>query len=187
MERVFYGGIEPELAVPGRPAALSDPANIDACAPRSPGAQIDLAPRRLGAGRARRLQPGRRAPVQPGHARRAGASTVRVQANNEDTDHRPGPADLRRGLPVRPADDRDARHGGMPLGQEGPPVQRHRRLEADGPARGPVPRATPEYPITLLQKHPDAILTATRETADTPSRSIRSGRCWIDSVGGKPS
>ena len=27
---------------------------------------------------------------------------------------------------------------------------------------------TPEYPLTLLQRHPDALLTATRETADHP-------------------
>jgi glucosamine-6-phosphate deaminase len=27
---------------------------------------------------------------------------------------------------------------------------------------------TPEYPITLLQEHPDAVLTATRETATHP-------------------
>ena len=50
-------------------------------------------------------------------------STVRVQENNLDTIHGPGPAHLWSGLPVCTAHVGHPGDQGMPFGQEGAPVQ----------------------------------------------------------------
>ena len=106
--------------------------------------------------------------LQPAHPRgaarldRAGAGQQRGHGLGA------GPARARRRLPVRPADVGDA-------GDARDPGARRIRLFSDTGAWKQTAlrvalfsQPTPEYPITLLQDHPDALLTATRETASHP-------------------
>ena len=91
--------------------------------------------RAAGAGRPRRVQPGSAPPVQPALSR-AAAAVDRARAGEQRRHgHRARPAHVRRRLPVRPADVRDAGHARDPGRTAHPAVQRHRRLEADCPAR----------------------------------------------------
>ena len=56
----------------------------------------------------------------------------------------------------------------MPLGEKSSRLQRHRFVETNRVTCCAIQRARQWYPITLLQLHPDARITATRETARHP-------------------
>ena len=96
------------------------------------------------------------------------ASTIRIQENNFDTILALAQRSFGSRLSIRPSDVDHARHAGVPLRQKSARVQRHRLLETDRLAGGVVCRTEPEYPMTLLQRHADALITATEETASHP-------------------
>ena len=176
MEQHFYDPIEPRLAVPSPTASGSTPATSWRC-PAAIAARPDRHHlRRLGPGWPRRLQPGPPPSLQPDHAGRPAHLHHPHPGQQPRHDPGSGPADLRRRLPVRTAHVGDPRHEGSAsrrtkvrlFSDTGAWKQTALRVALFGPL-------TPEYPMTLLQEHPDALLTATVETAATRSASTRSG------------
>ena len=83
----------------------------------------------------------RRHPFLRGRPRGAGRVHDPRPGEQPRHDPRPRPPHVRGRLPVRPPDVGDARDEGVPLRREGPRLQRHRELEADGAAGGPLLRA----------------------------------------------
>ena len=135
--------------------------------------------RRLGAGRAHRLQPGPAPPLQPRHRRGAAGVHGPHPGEQLDTILALAQRTLRHRLPVRSA------HVGDPGGQ-GVPVRDARCACSATPGPGSRPpcgwpcsgRATPEYPMTLLQEHPDALITATVGHGPAPDRASTPSGTW---------
>ena len=168
MERVFYAGIDEELAVPRDQRHFPTPRNIDRLCAEIAGLEIDLALGGWGQDGHVAYNQSPRDPYSQISAAELAASTGRVQVNNEDTIIALAQRTFGGAYQFVPPMS-------VTLGMAECLSAKKVRLFSDTGAWkqtalrmalfGPI---TPEYPITLLQKHPDASLTATRETAGHP-------------------
>lgn len=168
MEKVFYGGIDEDLAVPPPQRKFLTPDNVEDMAAEIAECRIDITLGGWGQDGHIAYNQARREPYSPVSAEELAGSTARVQYNNDDTiialSQRTFGAAYQFVPPMS-----------VTLGLKECLSAGKVRLFSDTGAWkqtalrvalfGPV---TPEYPITLLQRHVDAMLTATRETASHP-------------------
>ncbi|HEY8018173.1 MAG TPA: hypothetical protein VIG53_01635 [Actinomycetota bacterium] len=168
MERHFYGGLPPELTVPEEQRFWLLPASAERVAEAIVEAPIDLTLGGWGQDGHVAYNQARRHPFSAFTLDELAESTIRIQDNNLDTiialAHRTFGAGYQFVPPMS-----------ITLGMRECLSARRVRLYSDTGAwkqtafrvalfSGP----TPEYPITLLQRHPDAKIVATVETARHP-------------------
>ena len=168
METVFYGGIDEELAVPPAQRRFPTADNVDAMAAEIAAVEIDITLGGWGQDGHIAYNQARREPYSPVDVERLANSRGRVQNNNADTIIALAQRTFGSAYQFVPPMS-------VTLGVAECLSARKVRLFSDTGAWkqtalrvalfGPV---TPEYPITLLQRHGDALLTATRETARHP-------------------
>jgi len=168
MEKVFYGGIDADLAVPESRRHWPTPESIEAISAEIDSVRIDITLGGWGQDGHVAYNQARREPYSQLGAGELAASRGRVQYNNADTvialAHRTfgaayqfvPPMSVTLGL----AECLSARKVRL-FSDTGAWKQTALRVALFGPV-------TPEYPMTLLQRHADAMLTATRETASHP-------------------
>jgi glucosamine-6-phosphate deaminase len=168
MERHFYGGIDPRLAVPEAERHFLLPSTMDSVRAALEAAPIDITLGGWGQdGHVAYNQARRHAYSRTGLDELL-ASTIRIQENNLDTvlalAHRTFGAAYQFVPPMS-----------VTLGMRECLAARRVRLFSDtGAWKQTALRValfaepTPEYPITLVQRHPDALITATLETARHP-------------------
>lgn len=168
MERHFYGGIRPELSVPPERRFWLLPSTADRVAEAIAEALIDLTLGGWGQDGHVAYNQARRHPFSHVTLEELADSTNRIQENNLDTvialAHRTFGAAYQFVPPMS-----------ITLGMRECLSARQVRLFSDtGAWKQTAFRValfsdpTPEYPITLLQRHPDARITATLETARHP-------------------
>ncbi len=168
MERSFYAGIDPALTVPERQRMWLLPSTADAVAEAIATAPIDLTMGGWGQDGHLAYNQARRRPYSPIGLDELASSTIRIQDNNDDTvialAHRTFGGAWQFVPPMS-----------ITLGlRECLSAARVRVYSDTGAWKQTAFRValfsdpTPEYPITLLQRHPDALITATRETASHP-------------------
>jgi glucosamine-6-phosphate deaminase len=168
MERHFYGGIRPELAVPEPQRGWLLPSTAEEVAASIVEAPIDLTLGGWGQDGHVAYNQARRHPYDPLSLEELADSTIRIQANNPDTilalAHRTFGAAYQFVPPMS-----------ITLGMRECLSARRIRLFSDTGAWKQTAfrvalfsEPTSEYPITLLQTHPDALITATLETARHP-------------------
>jgi glucosamine-6-phosphate deaminase len=168
MERRFYGGIRPELAVPEERRMWLLPSTAAAVADAISEAPIDLTLGGWGQDGHVAYNQARRHPYDPTTVEELAGSTIRIQENNLDTiialAHRTFGAAYQFVPPMS-----------ITLGmRECLSAARVRLFSDTGAWKQTAFRValfsdpTPEYPITLLQGHPDALITATLDTARHP-------------------
>jgi glucosamine-6-phosphate deaminase len=168
MERRFYGEIEPRLTVPEAQRHWLLPSTIEAVRAAIDAAPIDLMLGGWGQDGHVAYNQARRHPYSPSSLEELAASTIRVQENNLDTvlalAHRTFGAAYQFVPPMS-----------VTLGMRECLSARRVRVFSDtGAWKQTALRValfaepTAEYPITLLQRHPDAVVTATLETARHP-------------------
>jgi glucosamine-6-phosphate deaminase len=168
MERHFYAGIDPELAVPEGQRWWLLPPTAEAVAEAIASAPIDVTIGGWGQdGHVAYNQASRHALVRPSLEELA-ASTIRIQANNVDTVIALAQRTFGGAYQFVPPMS-------ITLGlRECLSAERVRLYSDTGAWKQTAFRValfsepTPEYPITLLQGHEDALITATRETASHP-------------------
>ena len=168
MGRVFYGGTDEALAVPPGQRHFITPENCRELAETIAGVRIDITLGGWGQDGHVAYNQARREPYSATSAEELAASTARVQYNNLDTVIALAQRSFGSGYQFVPPMS-------VTLGMSECLSGRKVRLFSDTGAWkqtalrvalfGPV---TPEYPMTLLQRHDDALLTATRETASHP-------------------
>jgi glucosamine-6-phosphate deaminase len=168
MERHFYGGIAPELAVPEARRHWLLPATIDAVRAALAEAPVDLALGGWGQDGHVAYNQARRHPFGALDIEALAESTIRVQENNLDTVLALAQRTFGCAYQFVPPMS-------VTLGMRECLAARQVRLFSDtGAWKQTALRValfsdpTPEYPITLLQRHPDALLTATLDTARHP-------------------
>ncbi len=168
MERHFYGGIHPELTVPEDQRFWLLPSTAERVAEAITEAPIDLTLGGWGQDGHVAYNQARRHPFSAFTLEELADSTIRIQDNNLDTvialAHRTFGAAYQFVPPMS-----------ITLGMRECLSGRRVRLYSDtGAWKQTAFRValfsdpTPEYPITLLQRHPDAKLVATVETARHP-------------------
>jgi glucosamine-6-phosphate deaminase len=168
MERVFYGPIPDELAVPVAQRFWPTPGNLEEIAERIAAAPIDIMLGGLGQDGHVAFNQARRSPYAPISLDELRQSSVRIQENNLDTVIALAQRSFGTAYQfVAPMS--------VTLGVRECLSARKVRVFTDTGAWkqtalrvvlfGPL---TPEYPATLLQEHPDALITATVETAGHP-------------------
>jgi glucosamine-6-phosphate deaminase len=168
MERHFYGGIRPELAVPEEQRHWLLPETASEVAAAIAEAPIDVTIGGWGQDGHVAYNQARRNPYSPIDLSSLAESTIRIQENSTDTivalAHRTFGGAYQFVPPMS-----------ITLGLRECLSARRVRLYSDTGAWKQTAfrvalfaEPTPEYPITLLQTHPDAIVTATRETATHP-------------------
>jgi glucosamine-6-phosphate deaminase len=168
MERHFYGGIRPELTVPEEQRFWLLPATAERVAEAIVEAPIDLTLGGWGQDGHVAYNQARRHPFSAFTLEELADSTIRIQENNLDTiialAHRTFGAGYQFVPPMS-----------ITLGMRECLSAAKVRLFSDtGAWKQTALRValfgdpTPEYPITLLAAHRDAIITATRDTARHP-------------------
>jgi len=168
MEKYFYGGIDDRLAVPADQRFFPSPSNIDYIKKRIGEAPIDLTLGGWGQDGHVAYNQARRHPFSSISIEALRNSELRVQENNYDTiialAHRTFGAAYQFVPPMS-----------ITLGMKECLSAKKVRLFSDtGAWKQTALRValfseeTVEYPMTLLQRHPDALITATRETATHP-------------------
>jgi len=168
MERHFYGGIRPELAVPDEQRFWLLPSTAGEVAAAIVDAPIDLTLGGWGQDGHVAYNQARRHPFGHVTAEELADSTIRIQENNVDTivalAHRTFGAAYQFVPPMS-----------ITLGMRECLAARRVRVSSDTGAWKQTAfrvalfaEPTPEYPITLLQRHPDALITATLDTANHP-------------------
>ncbi len=168
MERHFYGGIRPELAVPDDRRMWLLPETAEAVAAAIAEAPIDLTLGGWGQDGHVAYNQARRHPFSHVGVEDLADSTIRIQDNNVDTivalAHRTFGAAYQFVPPMS-----------ITLGMRECLSAASVRLFSDTGAWKQTAfrvalfaEPTPEYPITLLQRHADASITATLETARHP-------------------
>lgn len=168
MERHFYGGIDPELTVPQEQRMWLLPSTADAVGEALASAAIDLTMGGWGQDGHVAYNQTRRHPYSRISLEELADSSIRIQENNQDTvialAHRTFGAAYQFVPPMS-----------ITLGlRECLSAARIRVYSDTGAWKQTAFRValfadpTVEYPITLLQRHPDAVITATRETASHP-------------------
>jgi glucosamine-6-phosphate deaminase len=168
MERRFYGGIRPELNVPEAQRFWLLPSTMERVRDAIAEAEIDLALGGWGQDGHVAYNQARRHPFLGVGLEELAASSIRVQENNLDTilalAHRTFGAAYQFVPPMS-----------VTLGMKECLSARKVRVFSDtGSWKQTALRVAlfsepvPEYPMTLLQRHPDALVTATVETARHP-------------------
>ncbi|MFB3738813.1 MAG: hypothetical protein ACE14W_07585 [Candidatus Velamenicoccus archaeovorus] len=168
MERHFYAGIDPELAVPEDQRMWLLPSTAAAVAEAIASSPIDLTMGGWGQDGHLAYNQARRHPYSRISLDELADSTIRIQENNHDTvialAHRTFGGAYQFVPPMS-----------ITLGLRECLSATHVRVYSDTGAWKQTAfrvalfsEPTPEYPITLLQRHPDALITATRETASHP-------------------
>ncbi len=168
MERHFYGGIRPELAVPEGQRHWLIPATMEQVRAAISEAQVDITVGGWGQDGHVAYNQARRHPFHHLTLGDLANSSIRIQENNIDTilalAHRTFGAAYQFVPPMS-----------ITLGiRECLSAKKVRVYSDTGAWKQTALRValfsepTPEYPMTLLQTHPDAIITATLETARHP-------------------
>lgn len=168
MEASFYGPIDAELRVRENSRHWPRPANVDEIAAMLAAAPADLAYGGWGQDGHVAYNQARRHPYSPVSLDELRNSTVRVQENNADTVVALAQREFGGAYQFVPPMS-------VTLGMREILGAKRIRLFSDTGSWkqtalriGLFSEPTPEYPITLLQEHGDALLTATRETATHP-------------------
>jgi glucosamine-6-phosphate deaminase len=168
MERHFYGGIDAELAVPEAQRRWLLPSTAESVAEAIASEPIDVTVGGWGQdGHVAYNQASRHALVRPS-LEEVADSTIRTQETNVDTMLALAQRTFGGAYQFVPPMS-------ITLGMRECLSAARVRLYSDtGTWKQTAFRValfsepTPEYPITLLQRHPDALITATRETASHP-------------------
>lgn len=165
MERVFYGPVRPELNVPEENRFWLTPQTIDRVSKEVQKAPVDITLGGWGQDGHIAYNQARREPYSRLSIEELENSSIRVQYNNWDTVIALAQRALGTAYQFSPPMS-------VTLGIRECLSAKKVRVYSDTGAWkqtafrvalfGPV---TDEYPLTLLQKHPDARITATRETA----------------------
>jgi glucosamine-6-phosphate deaminase len=168
MEKAFYGPVAPELNVPEQNRVWLTAHNIEAVSRRIAEAPVDIAYGGWGQDGHVAYNQARRHPYHPITLETLRASSIRVQENNFDTILALAQRTFGGAYQFVPPMS-------VTLGMKEVLAAEKVRLFSDTGAWkqtalrvalfGPV---CAEYPITLLQEHPAALLTATVETARHP-------------------
>ena len=168
MERHFYSPVESNLAVPEKQRVWLNGDNVTEVAERIASAPIDLTYGGWGQDGHIAYNQARRHPFSHASLDNVRNSTVRVQENNLDTIMALAQRSFGAAYQFVPPMS-------VTLGVKECLSARQVRLFSDtGPWKQTALRValfgplTPEYPMTLLQEHPDALLTATIDTARHP-------------------
>jgi len=168
MEKHFYGGIRPELAVPEAQRFWLTPATMDKVAQAIAQAPIDITVGGWGQDGHFAYNQARRNPYSSVTVEDVANSTIRIQENNPDTILALAQRTFGTAYQFVPPMS-------ITLGVRECLSARKVRVYSDtGAWKQTALRValfsepTPEYPMTLLQHHPDALITATEETARHP-------------------
>jgi glucosamine-6-phosphate deaminase len=168
MEQHFYGGIRPELAVPEAQRYWLYPSTIETVRVALERAPIDLTMGGWGQDGHVAYNQARRHPYSQITLEDVASSTIRVQENNLDTILALAQRTFGAAYQFVPPMS-------VTLGVRECLSARTVRVFSDtGAWKQTALRValfsepTPEYPMTLLQRHPDAMITATLETARHP-------------------
>lgn len=168
MEKFFYGGIRPELAVPLSQRYFPAPSLIDFIKDKISEAPIDLTLGGWGQDGHVAYNQTRRHPFSPITLEQLRNSELRVQENNLDTIIALGQRSFGAAYQFVPPMS-------ITLGLKECLSAKKIRVYSDtGSWKQTALRValfskeTVEYPMTLLQSHPDALITATHETARHP-------------------
>jgi glucosamine-6-phosphate deaminase len=168
MEKVFYDPIDPELRVPEKNRFWLDGTNMAEISQRIAAEPVDITYGGWGQDGHLAYNQARRQPYSSISIKELRCSSVRVQENNADTILAFAQRNLGTAYQFVPPMS-------VTLGMKEILPSRKIRLFSDTGAWkqtalrvalfGPI---TPEYPMTLLQEHPDSLITATQETAAHP-------------------
>jgi glucosamine-6-phosphate deaminase len=168
MEKHFYGGIRQDLAVPEPQRFWLLPSTADRVSAAIAVAPIDITVGGWGQDGHVAYNQARRHPYSPITIEEVTNSTIRVQENNYDTILALAQRSFGGAYQFVPPMS-------ITLGVKECLSGRKVRVYSDtGSWKQTALRValfsepTPEYPMTLLQRHPDAIITATVETASHP-------------------
>jgi glucosamine-6-phosphate deaminase len=168
MERHFYGGICPELAVPDEQRHWLAPATMDRVRDALAAGPVDLTLGGWGQDGHLAYNQSRRHPFSRLTLAQLADSTIRIQENNLDTILALAQRTFGAAYQFVPPMS-------VTLGlRECLSAKRVRVFSDTGAWKQTALRVAlfsppdPEYPMTLLQTHPDAIITATLETARHP-------------------
>lgn len=168
MEEFFYGPVDPELSVLPENRHFLNPANMEEIRARIAEAPIDFTLGGWGQDGHIAYNQSRRDPYSRLTLEELRNASIRIQNNNIDTiitlAHRSYGAAYQFVPPMS-----------ITLGiKECLSAKKVRLFSDTGSWKQTALRVAlfsepdPEYPMTLLQEHPDAIITATRETAEHP-------------------
>ena len=168
MENFFYGGIRPDLTVPQEQRYWLLPATVERVQSAIAAAPIDITIGGWGQDGHVAYNQARRHPYSPITIDDVANSTIRVQENNYDTIFALAQRTFGGAYQFVPPMS-------ITLGVKECLSARKVRVYSDtGSWKQTALRValfsepSPEYPMTLLQRHPDAIITATEETASHP-------------------
>jgi glucosamine-6-phosphate deaminase len=168
MEKYFYGGIRADLAVPQQQRFWLLPSTADQVRAAIDSAPIDITVGGWGQDGHVAYNQARRHPYNPVTLDEVSNSTIRVQENNYDTILALAQRTFGGAYQFVPPMS-------ITLGvRECLSAKRVRVYSDTGSWKQTALRValfsepTQEYPMTLLQRHPDAIITATEETATHP-------------------
>ncbi len=168
MEKHFYGGIRQDLAVPQEQRFWLLPSTAERVRAAIDAAPIDITVGGWGQDGHVAYNQARRHPYSPITLEEVANSTIRVQENNFDTILALAQRTFGGAYQFVPPMS-------ITLGVKECLSARKIRVYSDtGSWKQTALRValfsepTPEYPMTLLQRHPDAIITATEETAAHP-------------------
>lgn len=168
MEANFYAPVDPELRVPEANRFWPAPGTVDQIAGLLADDPADLVYGGWGQDGHVAYNQARRQPYSPASLTELRSSTVRVQENNADTIVALSQREFGGGYQFVPPMS-------VTLGMREILAAKRIRLFSDTGSWkqtalrvGLFSAPTPEYPITLLQEHDDALLTATWDTATHP-------------------
>lgn len=168
MEQHFYGGIVPELAVPQEQRFWLLPSTMDQVSSALQSAPIDITVGGWGQDGHVAYNQARRHPYSSITLEELANSTIRIQENNLDTVFALAQRTFGSAYQFVPPMS-------ITLGVKECLSAKKVRVYSDTGAWKQTAlrialfaEPTPEYPMTLLQRHPDALITATAETARHP-------------------
>lgn len=168
MEKHFYGGIDPELAVPVAQRFWMLPTTTERVKAAIEEAPVDLTLGGWGQDGHIAYNQARRHPYSAITLEELAGSTIRIQENNIDTILTLAQRTFGAAYQFVPPMS-------ITLGVKECLSAKQVRVFSDtGSWKQTALRValfsepTPEYPMTLLQRHPDAVITATEETARHP-------------------
>ena len=168
MEKYFYEGIDPKLAIPAEQRFFPEPSSIEHIKKKISEAPIDITLGGWGQDGHVAYNQSRRHPFNDITIEELRNSELRVQENNYDTVIALAQRTFGAAYQFVPPMS-------VTLGMKECLSAKKIRLYSDtGSWKQTALRValfseeTTEYPMTLLQKHPDALLTATFETASHP-------------------
>lgn len=169
MDRFFYGAVEEELRTPLANRHYLTPGNLEEISGMIEETEIDYTLGGWGQDGHIAFNQARRSPYSPVTIEEIRESTARIQENNFDTVLALSQRSFGAAWQFLPPMS-------VTLGvKECMKAKKIRVYSATGAWKQTALRValfadepTPEYPMTLLQEHPDALITATEETAEHP-------------------